>query len=203
MNWFTFDYKMPLYGGLFTAVFSGVAVYLLGSLSGFEAIQLIETTIPRISTLFTTIILASATILALILTLLGISSASTSRLKKFHYKQVLTLAKFASFLFIVALIFFQFLNLPFNEAKNIPSSWYSSIYYTILFTSSVLSGMMVTVILMLYNIIHNIIIIVGLGEEHPLIDNDNESDEVESKEDMDQAEEDAEESEESNQKEEK
>lgn len=186
MGKFFVEYKMPLYGGLLTAVFSGAAVYLLGSLSGFEAIQLIETTIPRISTLFTTIILASATILALILTLLGISSASNSKLKKFHYKQVLSLAKFTSFLFIVALVVFQFLNLPFNDAEHIPSSWYSSIYYTILFTSSVLSGMMVTVILMLYNIIHNIIIIVGLGEEHPLIDNDNDNDEVENKKDMDQ-----------------
>jgi len=187
------EYKMPLYGGLLAAVFSGVAVYLLGSLSGFEAIQLIETTIPRISTLFTTIILASATILALILTLLGISSASESKLKKFHYKQVLSLAKFASFLFIVALVVFQFLNLPFNDAENIPSSWYSTIYWVILFTSSLLSGMMVTVILMLYNIIHNIIIIVGLGEDHPLLDND---DEVENKEDMDQAEEEMEQKEE-------
>lgn len=184
---FLLDYKMSLYGGLLTAVFSGGSVYLLGSLSGFEAIQLIESTLPRISTLFTTIILASATILALILTLLGISSASTSKLKKYHYKQVLSLAKFASFLFILALVIFQFLNLPFNEAKNIPSSWYSTIYYSILLTSSVLSGMMVTVILMLYKIIHNIIIIVGLGEDHSLIDNDN--DKVENKEDMDQAEE--------------
>lgn len=189
---FILEYKMSFYGGLLTAIFSGGSVYLLGSLSGFEAIQLIETTIPRISTLFTTIILASATILALILTLLGISSASNSRLKKFHYKQVLSLAKFASFLFIVALVLFQFLNLPFNEAKNIPSSWYSTIYYSILITSSVLSGMMVTVILMLYNIIHNIIIIVGLGEDHELIDNDNDSAEVENREDMDQAEEQAE-----------
>ena len=51
-----------------------------------------------------------------------------------------------------------------------------------------MSGMMVAVILMLYKIIHNIILIVGLGQDHPLIENDN--DEVEDKEDMDQAEDD-------------
>jgi len=186
MKWFIFDYKMPLYGGLLTAFFTGASVYLLGSISGFEAIRLIESTVPRISSLANTIILASATILALILTLLGISSASNSRLKKFHYQQVLSLARFASFLFIVSLIFYQLLNLPLTEAENIPSSWYSTIYWVILFTSSLLSGMMVTVILMLYNIINNIIIIVGLGEDHPLIDNDNDNDEVENKEDMDQ-----------------
>ena len=182
------EYKMPLYGGILTAVFSGAAVYLLGNLSGFEAIKLIETIIPRISSLFNTIILASATILALILTLLGISSGSESKLKKYHYKQVLSLARFASFLFIVTLVVFQFLNIPIEEAENIPSSWYSNIYWIILFVSSLLSGIMVAVILMLYHIIHNIIIIVGLGEDHPLIDNDK----VEDKEDMDQAEADVE-----------
>jgi hypothetical protein len=41
---------------------------------------------------------------------------------------------------------------------------------------------MVAVILMLYNTIHNIIIIVGLSKEHPLIDGD---DEVKDKEDVD------------------
>ncbi|REL37985.1 hypothetical protein DYD21_05040 [Rhodohalobacter sp. SW132] len=190
MDKFFNEYKMPLSGGLLTAVFSGAAVYLLGNLSGFEAIQLIETTIPRISTLFNTIILASATILALILTLLGISSSSNSKLKKYHYKQVLSLARFASFLFILTLVFFQFLNIPFAEAENIPTSSYSTIYWLILFVSSLLSGMMVAVILMLYKIIHNIILIVGLGQEHALIDNEN--DEVENKEDMDRAEDQAE-----------
>lgn len=182
------EYKMPLYGGILTAVFSGSAVYLLGNLSGFEAIKLIETIIPRISSLFNTIILASATILALILTLLGISSGSKSKLKKFHYKQVLSLARFASVLFIVTLVVFLFLNIPFDEAENIPSTWYSNIYWVILFVTSLLSGMMVAVILMLYHIIRNIIIIVGLGEDHPLIDNDA----VDDKEDMDQAEADVE-----------
>jgi len=188
MKKFFVDYKMPLYGGLLTAVFSGLAVYILGNVSGFEALQLIETSIPRISTLFNTIILASATILALILTLLGISSGSESKLKKYHYKQVLSLARFDSFLFIVTLIFFQLLNLPITEAEKIPTTWYNTIYWVILFISSLLSGIMVAVILMLYNTIHNIIIIVGLGEEHPLIDDE----EVEDKEDMEDVEEEVE-----------
>lgn len=186
MKKFFEEYKMPLYGGILTAIFTGAAVYLLGNLSGFEALQLIETTIPRISTLFNTIILASATILALILTLLGISSGSKSKLKKYHYKQVLSLAKFASLLFIITLVVFLFLNIPIDESENIPSSWYSNIYWIILFVTSLLSGMMVAVILMLYHIIRNIIIIVGLGEDHPLIDNEA----VDDKEDMEQAEDD-------------
>jgi len=179
------NYRMPLYGGILTAVFSGLAIYLLGNLSGYEASLLIETSIPRISTLFNTIILASATILALILTLLGISSGSESKLKKYHYKQVLSLARFDSFLFIATLICFQILNIPITEAENVPYGWFGIIYYVTLFISSLLSGLMVAVILMLYKTIHNIIIIVGLKEDHPLVDDEEE---VESKEDMDEVE---------------
>lgn len=162
-------YRLPFYGGILTALFTAVAVYLLGNLSGYEAIQLIEISIPRISTLLNTIILASTTILALILTLLGISTGSDSKLKKTHYRQVLTLAKFDAFLFVIALIFFQLFNIPITEAETVPTAWYSFIYWIALFSSSLLSGMMVAVILMLYSTIQNIICIVGLGQDHSLI----------------------------------
>lgn len=171
-------YKMPIYGGILTALFTGLAVFLLGNLSGYEAKQLLETSLSRISMLFNTIILASATILALILTLLGISSGSESRLKKTHYRQVLSLARFDSFLFIVTLILFQLFNIPITETDSVPTEWFTAIYWTSLFASSLLSGLMVAVILMLYNTIHNIICIVGLGQrEHPLIDTEYEEEE--------------------------
>jgi type IV secretory pathway VirB6-like protein len=116
-----------------------------------------------------TIILASATILALLLTLLGISSSSKSKLKKAHYQEVLNIAKLDTVLFIAALILFQFFNIPITEADNIPPDWYKWIYWITLFTSSLISGVMVIVILMLYTIVTNIIAIVGMEIDHPLV----------------------------------
>ncbi|REL37687.1 hypothetical protein DYD21_07840 [Rhodohalobacter sp. SW132] len=161
--------KLPLYGGILTAVFTGVAAFLLGNLSGYEAMQMIEIAIPRISMLLNTIILASATILALILTLLGISTGSESKLKKTHYHQVLSLAKFVTFNFVVALIFFQLFNIPITESDAVPTAWYSIVYWFALISSSMLSGLMVAVILMLFSTVQNIICIVGLGQDHKLI----------------------------------
>lgn len=166
---------MPSYGGILTALFSGLAIYLLGNLSGYEAKQLIESSVSGLGTFFNTIILASATILALILTLLAISSGSDSRLKKTHYIQVLSLARFDSLLFVLTLIFFQLINFPITESDSVPTSWFTIIYWIALFSSSLLSGMMVAVILMLYNTIHNIIRIIGMNEDHFLIDNEEES----------------------------
>ncbi len=170
--------KRSLYGGLIAAVITGTGVFLLGNVSGYEAKNLITSSLPGINMLCNTIVLASATILALLLTLLGISSGSESKLKKGHYTQVMSIAKLDTILFVIAIILFQLFNIPITESEELPASWYSNIYWATLFLSSLLSGGMVTVILMLYNTVINMIKIVGLGEkDNPLISQDDQNDE--------------------------
>ena len=57
--------KRALYGGLIATLFTGLGVFLLGNLTGYEAKKLISTSLSGINMLCNTIILASATILAL------------------------------------------------------------------------------------------------------------------------------------------
>ena len=83
--------------------------------------------------------------------------------KKKHYKQVLYIAKFDVILFIAALILFQFFNMPIMESEQVPTSWFNIIYWLTLIFTSIISGMIITVILMLYTAVTNIIAIVGLG----------------------------------------
>ena len=122
-------------------------------------------------------VLASATILALLLTLLGISSGTESKLKDSHYLEVLNIAKIDTMLFIVTLIMFQLFNIPITESDNVPTTWFTTIYWITLFMSSLLSGAMVVVILMLYNTVTNIILIVGLKQDHELIYKDEDVEE--------------------------
>ncbi len=162
--------RRALYGGIFAAIITGIGAFILGNLSGYEAKILIKSSLPGINTLCNTIVLASATILALLLTLLSVSSGSKSRLKDDHYTQVLRIARIDTAVFIVAMICFQLFNLPITEAEDVPSNWYASIYYFSLGMSSILSGALISVVIMLYNAVVNIIKIVGLGEkDHPLI----------------------------------
>jgi len=169
MNNFVTKNKRAILGGTIASLFMGLAVFLLGNLSGYEAKQLITSSLPGINMLCNTIVLASATILALLLTLLGISTGTKSRLKSAHYRQVLSIAKFDTILFVGALILFQLFNIPITEAENVETSWYEIIYWATILFSSILSGMMITVILMLYATVTNIIHIVGLNEDHHLI----------------------------------
>tara|TARA_R110000751_G_scaffold200430_1_gene305272 strand:+ start:78 stop:623 length:546 start_codon:yes stop_codon:yes gene_type:complete len=179
-NFFTKN-KLSIYGGFITFVFLGIAVFFLGDISGYKAKELIEVSLSGLNMLCNTIVLGSATILALLLTLLGISTGSNSKLKKAHYIQVLNIAKLDTILFISALIMFQMFNIPLTESEDMHTEWFKYLYWITLFFSSLISGMMVTVILLLYTTVTNIITIVGLEKDHYLISED----EIEEEEEKD------------------
>lgn len=161
--------KRAIIGGVISMVVMLSGTLLLGELSGYEAKSLIKNSISGINTLCNTIALASATILALLLTVLGISSSSKSRLKEDHYKHILEIARLDTIIFVSALISFLLFNLPVTESENLPSDWFSIVYYISLAISSILSAALIVVVLMLYNTVVNIIKIVGFGlDDHPL-----------------------------------
>lgn len=172
-NFFS-ENRKAIYGGIIATVITGLGIFLLGQLSGYEAKELIESSHSGLNMLCNTITLASATILTLLLTLLGISTGTESKLKSEHYYQVLDIAKLDTVLIISALVMFQLFNIQITEADNVPLNWYSTIYWASLCCTSILSGMMITVVLMLYTTITTIIHIVGLKNDHRLITDEEE-----------------------------
>ncbi len=149
--------------------------FLLGELSGYEAKALIKHSLSGLNMLCNTIVLASATILALLLTLLGLSSSAQSTLKEDHYRHVMQIAKVDTAVLIASLMSFLLLNLPITESDNVPNNWFDIIYYSSLTISSILSAALIVVVLMLYNTVVNIIKIVGLGEsDHHLTTSEEE-----------------------------
>ncbi|MGP1992934.1 hypothetical protein D9V96_013720 [Zobellia laminariae] len=166
------DYtRRAFLGGAICLVAILAGTFLLGRLSGYEAKVLIKNSLDGLNTLCNTVALASATILALLLTLLSLSSGSESKLKEEHYYHVLQIAKLDTAVFIAAVMSFLLLNLPITESDSVPSNWFNIIYYISLGISSILSAALIVVVLMLYNTVVNIIKIVGLGiKDHPLAD---------------------------------
>lgn len=165
--------KRAIVGGLLALGVIGLGTYMIGHLSGYEAKELIKSSIEGLNTLCNTIVLASATILALMLTLLGVSADTSSSLKRDHYKHIMQIAKLDTVIFVLSLLFFLLFNLPVTESENIPSNWFDIIYYITLGISALLSSALVIVVLMLYNTIVNIIKIVGLGmTDHPLAESE-------------------------------
>ena len=177
--------KRALFGGILFLIVIGIGSFLTGHLSGYEAKQLIKVSISGLNTLCNTIVLASATILALLLTVLGLSSNTSSELRKGHYINITQIAKIDTIVFVSSLLCFVLFNLPVTESDNIPDNWYNVIYYVTLILSSVLSAALIVVVLMLYATVKNIIMFVGLGEtEHLLAEEeleDSQEDEDEEK----------------------
>ena len=170
--------KRALIGGGISLIVIVLGTVLLGKLSGYEAKVLIKNSLDGLNTLCNTIALASATILALLLTLLGLSSNSKSKLKKDHYQHVLQIAKLDTVVFITAVMTFLLFNLPITESDNVPNNWFNVLYYMSLAVSSILSAALIVVVLMLYNTVVNIIKIVGLGiKDHPLAYQEDEKEE--------------------------
>lgn len=162
--------KRALVGGAVSTFAMAAGTFVLGRLTGYEAKVLLESSVSGINMLCNTVILASSTILALMLTLLSLSRAANSSLNKEHYRQVLSIAKYDTILIISAVIAFLFLNIPITETQEVPGSWYTTIYYITLGVAALLGGGLIAIVTMLYGTIANIILIVGLGvTDHPLV----------------------------------
>lgn len=162
--------KRAIVGGVVSTVVMGTGTFILGQISGYEAMELLKKSLSGINMLCNTVILGSTTILALMLTLLSISRTSNSNLNKRHYKDVLTIAKADTILIIAAVITFLMLNLPISESQEVQRSWYQVIYYVSLGMAAILGGGLIAVVTMLYGTVANVILIIGLGvTDHPLV----------------------------------
>jgi hypothetical protein len=171
--------KRAIVGGVVSTIVMGTGTFILGQISGYKALELLKHSMSGINMLCNTVILGSTTILALMLTLLGLSRSSESELSDRHYKDVLMIAKIDTIVLVAAVITFLMLNLPISESEEVSSSWYQSIYYISLGMAALLGGGFIAVVMMLYGTVANVILIVGLNiKDHPLV-TDEEAEEVE------------------------
>lgn len=172
--------KRAFVGGAVSTIIMGVGTYVLGEISGYEAKALLSSSLSGINMLCNTVILGSSTILALMLTLLSLSRAARSKLSHEHYNHVLMVARTDTILIVAAVITFLFLNLPITESKQVPTSWFSIVYYVSLGMAAILGGGFIAVVTMLYGTISNVIAIVGFKQtDHPLVENDKEDEKTE------------------------
>ncbi|MCM4156816.1 hypothetical protein [Gramella sp. AN32] len=175
--------KRATVGGIVSTVVMGTGTFILGQVSGYKALELLQNSLSGINMLCNTVILGCTTILALMLTLLGISRSSNNKLTNQHYKNLLMIAKSNIILLVVTVITFLMLNLPISESEEVSTGWYEAIYYLSLGMASILGGGFIAVVMMLYGTVVNVILIVGLEvDEHPLLSTEDVEETKEAKE---------------------
>lgn len=156
-------------GGRYAAIGAllaiGVALgghFLIGRVySGGEAAQLIGAVIPSARSLASSVITATGSILSLMLTLLGLTNEANSKFDSHFYKRIQQIGLLSTISLATAILLLLALSLPLQQADNVPSDYYRLIYYLLIAISSILSGLLVAVVLMLYNALQSILKVVS------------------------------------------
>ena len=169
------DLRRAVLGGALAAAVMLIGGWLVGEVSGAKARILLETSLSSTRSFAGTVTLALGNILALMLTLLSLSTSAEIDLKWSHYKRVDQIAWLVSIVLTVSILIYLLLNIPLSEAEKAADRTnefgYATLYYVTLVLSSIMAGALITVVLMLYKTVQDIIHVVGLREtDHPLAD---------------------------------
>lgn len=172
------DLRKAVFGGVLGMLVSFFGAWAVGRVHGAEGIVLLEAMLPTTRFLCSAVMTASATILALMLTLLGLSTEASKSIQPGHYKRVWQIALIDTIGFVAATLLLLLLNVPVEESESIASPWFARFYYAILVFSSLLGGLLIAVVLMLYDAVRDMIQAVGLErEDHPILETEEEPDE--------------------------
>ena len=164
------DLRVAAVGGLAAAlVMAGIAV-TVGNVGAGEARSLLESSVPTVRTFCSTVMVVCASTLALMLTLLGLTTNTDSDIKGGHFERVRQIALVDAAAFSGATLLLLALVVPFGEATEIPAPWYVGVYYATALGAAVLGGAVVSVMILLYAAIRDLILTFGPGDESPLLD---------------------------------
>lgn len=148
---------VPLTGGL---IATGIALgsrFLIGSVySGANAMELIEALARSGLYLGTGIATSSATILALMLTLLGLTRRMDQEFDAEVYKRINWVGLLSTLSLCAALILLLLLTLPVGEFSELPEHWYPMMYNILVVYVGVLTGLLITTVLLLFTTLRHV-----------------------------------------------
>ncbi len=162
--------KRALVGGLLTGVIAVGAQFVIGLVySDTQALQLLDTLIEAARSLTMGIVTASATILALMLTILSISSTADHQLQSSFYKRVRNIARFNTVALVASTLMLLLFNFPIEEGQSLPPDWFRIVYYVLVAALAGITGLFVGTVLMLFETVEGIINIYQPGRESTLV----------------------------------
>ena len=142
------DFTGPAVGGLITALALFGGVIGVGRIGDFEALRIIEAVLPTTRFLASTAIAASVTVLALLLTLIGLSLTSDMTFHPRLYKRARIITILSVAVLVLATALLLAVTMPIGEVENL-SRFYDWAYYVLAAVTAVLGGMTVTIGLMI------------------------------------------------------
>ena len=143
-------HPFPVTAFLMLALFGGGARMAIGGIyTGIEAIQLLESLARAGLYLASAIATGSATIMALMLTLIGMMRRMDQSFDDQAYRNIELIARLATINLLIALVLLLAFVFPVGEFEQLPARWFDTLY-DVLFATCVmnicLAGAMVVLI---------------------------------------------------------
>ncbi len=158
--------KRALIGGLLAAGVAAGGQWFVGQVySGTEARNLLEAMLPSARSVGSAVVTAAGTILALMLTMLSLTNQARSSFDRVFYQRVERIGLLSTIALAMGTLLLLFLSIPIQESQQVPSSWYSYVYYVVIALTASLSGLLVAIVLMLYNAMTSLIQILRPGHQ--------------------------------------
>lgn len=159
-------------GGGLAVVFLFLGYYLVGNVQQeSEARARIDAAVPTIRFLASAVMAGTATILALMLTLLGITQSHDGDFSTGHYNRLRRLASMNVAAMVGAVFLLMLLTMPVTESDRL-QGFYTAAYYVVVGGSALIGGMIIAIALELRQSVLDIVGIFDPGVESDLTERD-------------------------------
>lgn len=160
--------RKALIGGILAATVALVGQWLVGQVyNGYKARELLEAVVSSSLYLASSIVTAAATIIALMLTMLSMTKQTEGEFDSIFFKQIQRIALLSTIALSAGILLLLFLSMPLQESDQVPSNWFTTVYYVLIVFVAGLSGLSVGIVLMLLNAVNSLIDVV-----RPSVDED-------------------------------
>jgi uncharacterized integral membrane protein len=150
--------KRALAGGLLAGGIALGGQWFIGQVySGAEALRLIEAMVPSARAVGTSVVTASGTILALMLTMLSLTSQAETSFDSIFFKRIERIGQLSTLALATGILLLLLLSVPLQESQNVPSSWFRGVYFVLISLTAALAGLLVAIVLMLMNAMSSLI----------------------------------------------
>lgn len=163
------EFRGAIVGGLVTATFLFMVVIGIGRIGSFEALRLIESVLPTARFLGSTVIAAAVTVLALLLTLIGLSLNSEQQFSERLYNRAARITRIAVICMVMGVGVLLAVSIPVVEVEEL-RRYYATLYYLLTAAIAVLGGLLTTMGLMLGTTLKGLIDVAHPEEESDLVE---------------------------------
>ncbi len=129
--------------------------------SGTEARNLVDALVPAARSVGSSVVTAAGTILALMLTMLSLTSQARSNFDRVFYQRIRRIGFLSTIALSAGILLLLFLSVPVQESNAVPASWFRAVYYVLIALTAGLAGLLVSIVLMLFNAMTSLIQVLG------------------------------------------